>query len=91
MHGIIPMGDDRDMQATADKAIDLSPPLSVILPRVVNDDGCLPVDVRHKLKRQVARGDIPDVFGRVECQPQLNYRYSKNEGVSSAFSLPAIP
>jgi hypothetical protein len=90
VNGIITIRNDRDMNTLTDQAHNSHAPLAIILSRVVFQHGGCPIDVRHKVKRQVARRDIPGVFGWIERQPHLNYRYSKNVKVST-FAVPAIP
>jgi hypothetical protein len=61
VNGITSVCDDRDVQALPDEAIDLPAPLAVVLPRVVHDQRCTPVNIRHQPERQAAFRDIPSV------------------------------
>jgi hypothetical protein len=90
MNRITPVSDDRDVQALTDKAIDLPAPLAIVPPRVVHDQGCFLINIRHKFERQAACRDVPGVLGGVERDSQLIYRYSRKLMGSSAAAVAAI-
>jgi hypothetical protein len=76
--------DDRDVQALPNQSIDLPASLAMILPRVLQDDGCIPVDRSHQFEWRATLSSIPRVLGWTERQPHLIYRYSKKLKMSSA-------
>lgn len=90
MNGVVPVCDDRDVQAVPYMAHDHDTPFAIVLSRVILERGGFPFKVRHKLERQAACRDVPGVLGGVERDSQLIYRYSRKLMGSSAAAVAAI-